>query len=97
MTQLLEKAFEQANKLPETEQNALGRWLIEEIISEKKWQKSFAESESLLGQLADEALEEYDKGETTPLLLPKGKTAAIAKCKTLEMVKHISLPYYRLV
>ena len=66
MTQLLEKAFEQANQLPETEQNALGRWLIEEIISEKKWQKSFAESEGLLGQLADEALEEYDKGETTP-------------------------------
>ncbi len=67
MTQLLEKAFEQANQLPETEQNALGRWLIEEIISEKRWQKSFAESEDLLGQLADEALDDYDKGETTPL------------------------------
>jgi len=60
MTQLLEKAFEQANQLSETEQNALGRWLIEEIISEKKWQKSFAESEGLLGQLADEALEDYE-------------------------------------
>lgn len=67
MTQLLKKAFEKANQLPETDQNALGRWLIEEIITEKKWQKSFAESENELSMMADEALEEYEKGETAPL------------------------------
>ncbi len=37
MTKLLDKAFEEASKLPELEQNALARWLIHEIISEKNW------------------------------------------------------------
>ncbi len=67
MTQLLNKAFEKANQLPETEQNALGQWLIEEIIAEKKWQKSFAESENELSRMAGEALEEYERGDTAPL------------------------------
>jgi len=35
VTKLLEKAFEEASKLSELEQNALARWLIDEIISEK--------------------------------------------------------------
>jgi len=39
MTQLLKKAFEEASKLSELEQNALARWLIEEIISEKNGKK----------------------------------------------------------
>ncbi len=40
MTTLLEKAFEEASKLSELEQNALARWLIDEIISEKKMGES---------------------------------------------------------
>lgn len=61
MTKLLEQAFEKASKLPEFEQNALARWLLDEIISEKKWEKIFAESEDMLDKLADEALLEYEK------------------------------------
>ena len=61
MTKLLEQAFEKASKLPEFEQNALSRWLLDEIISEKKWEKIFAESEDMLDKLADEALLEYEK------------------------------------
>jgi hypothetical protein len=67
MTQLLEKAFEEASKLPELEQNALARWLIDEVISERKWEKSFAESEDILDKLADEALAEHAQGKTKPL------------------------------
>ncbi len=59
MTKLLEKAFEEASKLPELEQNALARWLIDEIISEKKWEKEFADTEDVLEKLAQEALMEY--------------------------------------
>ncbi|HDM79315.1 MAG TPA: hypothetical protein ENG51_23060 [Deltaproteobacteria bacterium] len=59
MTKLLEKAFEEASKLPELEQNALVRWLIDEIISEKKWEKEFADTEDVLEKLAQEALMEY--------------------------------------
>ena len=69
MTKILEKAFEQASKLPELEQNALGRWLIDEIISEKKWEKAFADSEDVLDKLADEALMEHTEGRTKPLVV----------------------------
>ncbi len=63
-TKLLEKAFKEASILPELEQNALARWLIHEIIVEKKWERAFAESEDVLDSLADEALAEYSGGET---------------------------------
>ena len=71
MTKLLEKAFKEASKLPEFEQNALARWLIDEIISEKKWEKLFADSEDVLDKLADEALMEHAKGKTKPLDVDK--------------------------
>jgi hypothetical protein len=64
MTQLLEQAFSEAAKLPELEQNVLARWLLLELASEKRWEKAFAESEDLLGELADEALTEHKQGKT---------------------------------
>jgi len=67
MTKLLEKAFEEASKLSELEQNTLARWLIDEIIAEKKWEKAFAQSEDLLEKLANEALAEHAEGKTKPL------------------------------
>jgi len=67
MTELLEKAFEEASKLPALEQNSLARWLIDELISERKWENAFAESEDVLEQLADEALAEHAQGKTKPL------------------------------
>ncbi len=63
MTQLLEKAFKEASKLPELEQNALACWLMDEIISERKWEQAFAESEDVLDKLADEALAEHAQGK----------------------------------
>lgn len=59
MTKLLEKAFEEVCKLSEKEQNIVAKWLLEELAAERRWEKTFAESEDLLSQLADEALEEH--------------------------------------
>ena len=67
MTKLLEKAFKEASMLSKLEQNALAQWLIDEIISERKWEKTFAESENVLDILADEALAEHTQGKTKPL------------------------------
>jgi hypothetical protein len=67
MTTLLATAFEEASKLSETDQNALAKWLLEEIRSEKSWSRAFAESQDVLEKLADEALEEKRKGRATPL------------------------------
>ena len=67
MTRLLEKAFKEASKLPVVYQNALAKWLLEELESEKKWEQMFAESENVLEHLADEAIETHKKGKTKPL------------------------------
>jgi hypothetical protein len=67
MTKLLEKAFKKASELPDVEQNALAKWLIEELGAEKEWEKRFAESGDVLDRLADEALEAHRKGQTTEM------------------------------
>lgn len=67
MTQLLTKAFEEAAKLPESEQNTLANWILAELISELRWEKAFANSEDLLATLADEALVEHRAGRTREL------------------------------
>jgi hypothetical protein len=67
MTKLLERAFEEASKLPEITQNALAKWLMEEMKDEKKWEMTFAETEDVLERLADEALLADKQGKTNPL------------------------------
>jgi hypothetical protein len=67
MTQLLKKAFQEASKLPVVDQNALAKWLIQELESEKKWEIIFAESEDVLDRLADEAIKAHNRGKTKPL------------------------------
>lgn len=57
MTKMLEAAFKKASELPVVEQNALAKWLMEELEAEKAWDTRFAESEDVLDRLADEALE----------------------------------------
>jgi hypothetical protein len=67
MTHLLKKAFSEAEKLSEVEQNTIARWLLGELTSERRWDQAFAESEDQLDRLAGEALEEHRQGKTKPL------------------------------
>ncbi len=67
MTKLLQKAFDEASKLSEGEQDALGRILLEELASERRWEDLFAGSEDLLAELADQALTEHRAGRTEKL------------------------------
>ena len=67
MTSMLKKAFEEAAKLSEIEQNALARWVLEELKSDRKWDKQFAESEDILAELALEALKEESDNATPGL------------------------------
>lgn len=67
MTTLLESAFERISNLPEIEQNIYAKSLIDEIESEKRWDSAFAESEELLSQMADSALEDMKQERTKPL------------------------------
>ena len=67
MTKLLRRAFDEASKLPEIEQDVLGRLLLEELASERRWEELFGRSEDLLAELADQALAERRTGQIEKL------------------------------
>lgn len=71
MTEILQQAFGKAAELPEDRQEALARFLLAEMESERKWDEIFSrpESESFLERMAAEALEARRAGRTEPLNL----------------------------
>lgn len=64
MTELLEKAFAEASKLPHEEQDMLAQMLLADLAAEEKWDTAFADSQDKLALLADEALADYRDGTT---------------------------------
>lgn len=67
MTKLLKEVLAKLSKLSPERQDELAAWLLTEMEDEARWDKSFAESQDALEKLADEALEEFRRGETQPL------------------------------
>ncbi len=67
MTELLKKAFAEAAKLAGVEQDALARWLLEELASQRRWDQTLADSQDTLAALADEALADHRDGRTQNL------------------------------
>jgi len=67
MTKLLEKAFAEAAKLPESAQDRIAAQMLEELADDARWDASFAASASTLERLAAEALKEYRAGRTEEL------------------------------
>jgi hypothetical protein len=67
VTNALETALAEVAKLPPEEQNALATLLLDEIKSEQRWSRTFAESQGVLETLAGEALAEHRAGRTKPL------------------------------
>ena len=67
MTKLLDKAIEQARKLPPEDQDALGAIILDEIADEARWTKRFAETQDQLARWSDEVREEIESGKTFPL------------------------------
>lgn len=67
MSTVLQQALTELTKLPETEQDAVGAWILAELESERKWDELFARSPDLLAEMAAEAIREDDAGLTEPL------------------------------
>jgi hypothetical protein len=65
MNALLDKAIFAIRKLPEAEQEAIARELLNRIEADARWDALLADprSESLLERLADEALDEIRRGD----------------------------------
>ena len=67
MTQLLQKAFSEAQKLSEELQDELAQQLLADIENELKWQETLADPDTnfdIIRQMAQEALEEDQEGKT---------------------------------
>ncbi len=67
MTELLEEAFAKVARLPDHEQDAFARWLMNELESEQRWSRAFETSQGRLSELAREALEDELADRTEPL------------------------------
>ena len=67
MTQLLEKAFAAAARLPAEDQDALARALLSDLASERAIDERLSATPDALARLADEALAEHRSGRTEPL------------------------------
>lgn len=65
MTQLLKRAFAEASKLPDPAQDAFASLLLAELDSERRWAPAFASTQDQLATLADEAVREFEAGETS--------------------------------
>ena len=64
MTEILEKAFAEAAKLPEAEQEAIATWILEELASDQRWREALEGSADALARLAEEATAEYREART---------------------------------
>ncbi|HZV07633.1 MAG TPA: hypothetical protein VE999_21280 [Gemmataceae bacterium] len=67
MTALLQQAFAEAAKLPESEQDLLASWLLAELAAEDDFDRAISRSADKLVGLAREALAEYRSGQTEEL------------------------------
>lgn len=67
MGNLLDKAFEEAAKLPREEQELFAQWVLEELASERRWAEKFSISRDHLSRLAREAISEHRGGHTKDL------------------------------
>ncbi len=67
MTTLLEKAIAELAKLPETQQETMAQWILDELEDDARWDQAFASSLPQLEALAKKALQDYKAGRTQEL------------------------------
>jgi hypothetical protein len=67
MTQLLQQAFREVQKLPAPEQDAIALLILEELADEQRWEQSFARSQDHLARLAAKVREDIRAGRVKDL------------------------------
>jgi hypothetical protein len=67
VTELLKEAVARLLALAEEDQSAMATRIIAEIEAESHWQQAFARRPEVLKELAEEALDEFRRGETEDL------------------------------
>lgn len=64
MTELLVKAFKEAEKLPVETQNQLAQEVLDAIRMEFAWDQTLENSQEVLEKMADQALSDFEQGKT---------------------------------
>jgi hypothetical protein len=67
VSKLLEQAIAELAKLPETQQESMAQWILDEVADEARWDRAFAGSAPQLETLGKKALEDYHAGRTGEL------------------------------
>jgi HEPN domain-containing protein len=65
--QLLERAIQEARKLPEEDQELIAWVMLEEIEDQRRWDEAFSQPSEVIERMAEEALEDHRAGRTEPL------------------------------
>lgn len=52
MTQLLQRALAEIQKLSETDQDVIATLILDELVDERRWETAFANSQGKLSELA---------------------------------------------
>ncbi|MDP8980437.1 MAG: hypothetical protein M3O35_07590 [Acidobacteriota bacterium] len=64
MSKLLEKALEKVVALPQDQQDAIASQILASLADEDAWKLRFAEKRDVIRQMARDALEQDERGET---------------------------------
>lgn len=67
MTKLFQQVVGKVSQLPDTEQDAIERLVLDEMESDRRWTDLLAKSPKTLERLADEAWAEHEAGKSEPL------------------------------
>ena len=62
MTQLLEKALAEVQKLTNPDQDTIAAMILDELADERRWDQAFARSQEQLGRLADRVRQDIRAG-----------------------------------
>lgn len=62
MTQSLQRAIAELQKLPESDQDAIAALILAEIADDQRWDSAFAASQDQLAQLADKVRDDIRTG-----------------------------------
>ena len=65
MTQLLQRAFDEATKLGNAEQDALATEILDELAAESRWDEALASSADAIDKMGEQALKEFQQHTTT--------------------------------
>lgn len=67
MTQLLEAAIAELQKLPAPQQDAMAQVILDELADEQHWDRQFEQSQDALARLAAKVRSDIRDGKTRPI------------------------------